>query len=269
MATTYTLNYTGSQLDSAIQQTNTNTQNLSSHISDSSNPHNTTAAQVGLGNVDNTSDINKPISTATQIAINSVQELALQAKSIAEGRSKAKVFATEEAMTLWLADADNVSTLNIGDNLYIEDINVPDYWWTGTEPQILETSTIDLTDYYTKIQVDNLLQQKYTKPSDGIPLSDLSTQVQTSLSKANTAIQSLPEASTDVAGIALLGTTGGAARYGYAADVGLGNVDNTSDADKPISKATQSALNQLSLEIEAINNIINQEGYSIFSVRNQ
>lgn len=33
------------------------------------NPHNVTKAQVGLGNVDNTSDLNKPISTATQAAL--------------------------------------------------------------------------------------------------------------------------------------------------------------------------------------------------------
>jgi len=35
----------------------------------SGNPHGTTKADVGLGNVDNTSDLNKPISTATQTAI--------------------------------------------------------------------------------------------------------------------------------------------------------------------------------------------------------
>lgn len=34
------------------------------------NPHNTTKADVGLSNVDNTSDINKPISSATQTALN-------------------------------------------------------------------------------------------------------------------------------------------------------------------------------------------------------
>ena len=34
------------------------------------NPHNTTKSMIGLGNVDNTSDTNKPISTATQTALN-------------------------------------------------------------------------------------------------------------------------------------------------------------------------------------------------------
>lgn len=35
------------------------------------NPHNTTKTDIGLGNVNNTSDINKPVSTAQQTAINS------------------------------------------------------------------------------------------------------------------------------------------------------------------------------------------------------
>ena len=40
--------------------------NLNSHTGNKSNPHGVTKAQVGLGNVDNTSDANKPISTQTK-----------------------------------------------------------------------------------------------------------------------------------------------------------------------------------------------------------
>lgn len=43
--------------------------NLDAHIGNKENPHEVTKAQVGLGNVNNTSDANKPISTATQTAI--------------------------------------------------------------------------------------------------------------------------------------------------------------------------------------------------------
>lgn len=43
---------------------------IDSHIANNSNPHNVTKAQVGLGNCDNTSDLLKPISTATQLALN-------------------------------------------------------------------------------------------------------------------------------------------------------------------------------------------------------
>lgn len=44
--------------------------NLETHINNKSNPHEVTKDQVGLGNVDNTSDANKPISNATQNALN-------------------------------------------------------------------------------------------------------------------------------------------------------------------------------------------------------
>lgn len=52
--------------DSNYSTFNTNTQN---HISSTSNPHSVTATQIGLGSVDNTADANKPVSTATQTAI--------------------------------------------------------------------------------------------------------------------------------------------------------------------------------------------------------
>ena len=42
---------------------------LNAHIADKNNPHNVTKAQVGLGNVDNTADIDKPVSNAVNSAI--------------------------------------------------------------------------------------------------------------------------------------------------------------------------------------------------------
>ncbi len=42
---------------------------INNHKIDMNNPHNVTAEQLGLGNVDNTSDISKPISKATQNAL--------------------------------------------------------------------------------------------------------------------------------------------------------------------------------------------------------
>lgn len=43
---------------------------LNAHTTNYSNPHQVTKAQVGLGNADNTSDANKPVSTAQQNALN-------------------------------------------------------------------------------------------------------------------------------------------------------------------------------------------------------
>lgn len=42
---------------------------LSTHTGNTSNPHSVTKTQVGLGSVDNTSDASKPVSTATQTAL--------------------------------------------------------------------------------------------------------------------------------------------------------------------------------------------------------
>jgi hypothetical protein len=50
---------------------------IDSHIASTSNPHSVTASQVGLGNVDNTSDVNKPVSTATQTALDLKENLSV------------------------------------------------------------------------------------------------------------------------------------------------------------------------------------------------
>jgi hypothetical protein len=57
-----------SALQSAIGN-KANEAELSGHISDTNNPHTVTKEQLGLENVDNTSDIDKPISTAIQEAL--------------------------------------------------------------------------------------------------------------------------------------------------------------------------------------------------------
>lgn len=44
-------------------------QELDAHTQDSTNPHQVTKGQIGLGNVDNTADLDKPVSNSTQAAI--------------------------------------------------------------------------------------------------------------------------------------------------------------------------------------------------------
>ena len=55
---------------SDVSRLDTNIAITTAHIANKANPHEVTKAQVGLGNVDNTSDVNKPISSATQTALN-------------------------------------------------------------------------------------------------------------------------------------------------------------------------------------------------------
>jgi hypothetical protein len=56
------------------ERVNSNYNAITNHVLDLNNPHEVTKAQVGLSNVDNTSDSNKPISTATQTALNGLDD---------------------------------------------------------------------------------------------------------------------------------------------------------------------------------------------------
>jgi hypothetical protein len=69
--------YTDTKIEELRNTINNNTGGgtSDSHISNTNNPHKVTKAQVGLGNVDNTSDLNKPVSTAQQEAISASSNL--------------------------------------------------------------------------------------------------------------------------------------------------------------------------------------------------
>ena len=72
--------------DSALSSTLTNSingvqGNLTSHTGNKLNPHGVTKAQVGLENVDNTADINKPVSTAQATAIADAKKAGTDAQS--------------------------------------------------------------------------------------------------------------------------------------------------------------------------------------------
>ena len=168
---------------------------VDSHIANTANPHSVTKTQVGLGNVDNTSDLSKPISTATQTALNGKATTAQGAKAdtalqpgtsidnIAESATHKKMTAAERTK---LAGVATGATANATDATLLARAN-----HTGTQA----ISTV--------------------------------LGLQTALdSKAPTASP------------AFTGTVSGVTK----AMVGLGSVDNTADADKPISTATQTAL---------------------------
>ena len=69
-----TLSSTISEAISPISgQINSVESDLTAHQGNKNNPHSVTKAQVGLGNVDNTADLNKPVSVAQQAAIDSAK----------------------------------------------------------------------------------------------------------------------------------------------------------------------------------------------------
>ena len=78
-------------------------------------------------------------------------------EAIARGRATAYVFNTKADMDAWLLMPENTDLLVVGDNLYIRDTGVKDYWWDGESAQELEAEAPDLTDYYLKTQVDAMM----------------------------------------------------------------------------------------------------------------
>lgn len=92
-------------------QITANLSTLTSHIANVSNPHSVTKSQVGLGNVDNTSDANKPISTATQTALNG-KENTITAGTTAQYYRGDKTFQTLDKTAVGLSNVANVDTTN-------------------------------------------------------------------------------------------------------------------------------------------------------------
>ncbi len=78
-----------------------------SHVTDTSNPHSVTKAQVGLGNVDNTSDLDKPISTLTQTALN----LKASTTTLTTHTGNADIHVTAEDKTAWNGKVKSVSSI--------------------------------------------------------------------------------------------------------------------------------------------------------------
>lgn len=94
-------------------QITANLSTLTSHTSNTSNPHSVTKAQVGLSNVDNTSDANKPVSTATQTALNGKQATLVSGTNIKTING-----------TSILGSGDIVTSVQLS---YRHDFNVYDY----------------------------------------------------------------------------------------------------------------------------------------------
>lgn len=120
---------------------------------------------VGLGNVTNenantlisTHNGNSSAHTDIRNAVSAVEELATEAKTLAEGRARAVVFTTKALMESTLYAENDKTKYKVGDNIFIEEVGVPDYWVKGILAQKvspygwydlapLETQKVDLTD---------------------------------------------------------------------------------------------------------------------------
>ena len=100
-------------LTDCVNWISTNGANLTNHLTNFSNPHNVSKSQVGLGNADNTSDADKPISTAAQTALN----------------NKLDKVTTVDVEKVYIKNADGTQGVKAtsefgGRQIYIENISV-------------------------------------------------------------------------------------------------------------------------------------------------
>jgi len=198
-------------------------------------------ADVALGNVNNTSDANKPVSTAQQAALDLKEDLANKSTSTSLGASNT-LYPTQNAVKTYV-DAAVVAGGSYNDEQAQDAIG----------SILVDSSEIDLTynDATPSITASIV--------ASSIDEAKLDASVNASLDLANSALQAAAigttvqgySANTTILGNTTTGT-GAIVRATSPAlvtptgivkgDVGLGNVDNTSDASKPISTATQTAL---------------------------
>lgn len=107
---------------------NANKAAIDAHVTKQDNPHNVTAAQVGLDKVDNTSDADKPVSTAQQAALDLKQDktdntLATTSKTVVGAINEVKGVADAAAK----ADASNITVSTWKDKLgFITASEVPE-----------------------------------------------------------------------------------------------------------------------------------------------
>ena len=84
------------------------------HIADTTNPHGVTAAQVGLGNVDNTSDANKPVSTAQATAIADAKKAGTDAQTNLDSHVNNKINPHNDVYYTKL-EIDNLELITVDD----------------------------------------------------------------------------------------------------------------------------------------------------------
>lgn len=134
-----------------------------------------------------------------------VQETANEAEAIARGKATSYAFETLTALDDWLEVPENVAKLHIGDNLYIDDVGVPDYWWNGEARMILESEKPDMSNYYSKDEIDTKLAQKantggtYSSMSVGFATSAQSAENATHATTADSATNATHATSADTA----------------------------------------------------------------------
>lgn len=224
-------------------------QNVTNHKNDQTNPHKVTKAQVGLGNCDNTSDVDKPVSTA---------------QAAAHAKLQSSIHATQKALDDHKADKKNpheVTKAQVGlsevPNVVTND-QTPTYTENAslvklTSGEKLSTAFGKLSkavsDFMAHIKATN--PHNVTKGQVGLGNCDNTSDANKPVSTAQaTAIADAKKAGTDAqSAIDTHAAKQNNPHKVTAAQVGLDKVNNTSDADKPVSTAQQAKFDELTKSI--------------------
>ncbi len=266
---------------------------VDAHANLTNNPHSVTKTQVGLSNVDNTSDLNKPISTATQTALNlkyntsnpsGYQTSAQVATSVntAITTHEASVnphpgYATDSDLTSGLATKENtgVAAGLVTAHELASDPH-PQYLTSAEGNAAYQPLDADLTAIAAQTGAGFLVRTgtnawstRSIVAGTGIGLTNsdgvfgsptvsnsdrgsvaVTTHVGLADPHTQYALESDVTASLALKENTITATTSSDYYRGdktfqplNKAAVGLSNVDNTSDTNKPVSTATQTALN--------------------------
>ena len=179
-----------------------------------------TATMVGLGNVNNTSDANKPVSTATQTALDLKAPLASPTftgtVTLPESTVATAMVADGAITSAKIADG-TIVTADLADGA-VATAKIPDGAITSAK---IADATIVNADINAAAEIATS------------KISGLDTALNAKLDSATAASTYAPIESPTFTGT-VSGVTQG--------HVGLGNVDNTSDVNKPVSTAQASAI---------------------------
>lgn len=185
---------------------------VNEHVAKTDNPHNVTKNQVGLSKVDNTADKDKPVSTAQSTAINSAKN------------------EVQSNLDTHISDTSNPHNVT-KDQVGLGNVD-------NTSDKLKPIS--DATKTALGGKVDKVTDKSLVLDTEIAKLSNLKTQ-----DELNTSIADAKKAGTDAQTNITSHKNDEANPHNVTkAQVGLGQVDNTSDQDKPVGKATKIELDK-------------------------
>ena len=230
------------------------TAKITIHTSDKNNPHEVTKAQIGLGDVDNTRDIDKPISTATQRALDELDSRLSESVTthIADKSNPHQVTKEQVGLSNVTNDAQvKRSEMGVASGVATLDDNgkVPSSQLPSFVDDIVEADSLD--EFPEVGEVGKIYLTKDTNIIYRWSGSKY-VEISSSLALGETSSTAYPgdkgKATTDKLNEHVANTEN--PHQVTKEQVGLANVDNTSDMDKPVSTATQAAIDKVKEDLE-------------------